>query len=74
MKHKKITTLLFSLIVIIALAISCSDSADTKSDCPTKTCGDFKTQADAQATYNSNKECYKNLDANGDGKACESLK
>ncbi|WP_115888788.1 excalibur calcium-binding domain-containing protein [Flavobacterium cutihirudinis] len=74
MNHKKITTLLFSLIAIIACAISCSDSAETKSDCPTKTCGDFASQAQAQATYNSDKNCYKNLDSDGDGKACESLK
>ncbi|MFC4392867.1 excalibur calcium-binding domain-containing protein [Flavobacterium quisquiliarum] len=69
--------------------ISCSESTDstenitnsnsgsgssTNSNCPTKTCADFKTQAEAQTTYNSNRKCYKNLDGNGDGKACESLK
>lgn len=74
MKHQKITTLLFSLLAIITLAISCSDSAETKSDCPTKTCGDFATRAQAQAAYNSNKSCYKNLDGDGNGKACENLK
>jgi len=61
--------------------ISCSESesnnvsaSDSNSNCPTKTCGDFKSQAEAQKTYESNKSCYKNLDADGDGKACESLK
>lgn len=74
MKHKKFTTLLLSLLAIIAFAMSCSDSTETKPDCPTKTCGDFKSRAEAQAAYDSNKSCYKNLDADGDGKVCESLK
>ncbi|MFH6956679.1 excalibur calcium-binding domain-containing protein [Flavobacterium aquidurense] len=66
------------LIMLIAmtfgLAISCSDSSDNSSNnCPTKTCGDFKTQLQAQATYDSNRSCYKNLDADKDGIACENL-
>ncbi|MCD9574432.1 excalibur calcium-binding domain-containing protein [Flavobacterium soyae] len=89
MKHKKITTILFSLFAFLIFTISCSESSDSadessksgssansgsNSNCPTKTCGSFKTQAEAQAAYNSNKSCYKNLDGNGDGIACESLK
>ncbi|MEN2401497.1 excalibur calcium-binding domain-containing protein [Flavobacterium sp. MC2016-06] len=87
MKHKKITVILFSLLTLVTIAISCSESSDSlsessglntgsssSSNCPTKTCGDFATQAQAQAAYNSNKSCYKNLDADGDGKVCESLK
>ncbi|WDF58593.1 excalibur calcium-binding domain-containing protein [Flavobacterium sp. KACC 22758] len=83
MKLKNITTLLFSLLAAVVFAISCSDSADSgetssnsgsNSNCPTKTCGDFATRAQAQAAYNSNKSCYKNLDADGDGIACENLK
>ncbi|CAM3455019.1 excalibur calcium-binding domain-containing protein [Flavobacterium chungbukense] len=76
-----ILTLLFIAFTTI---ISCSESSDSvensnsgsgsNSNCPTKTCGDFSTQAQAQATYDSNRKCYKNLDADGDGKACESLK
>ncbi|MBE8726885.1 calcium-binding protein [Flavobacterium sp. KB82] len=63
--------------------ISCSESGGSEeitsgsnsgSNCPTKTCGDFATRAQAQAAYNSNKSCYKNLDADGDGIVCESLK
>ncbi|KFF15689.1 calcium-binding protein [Flavobacterium hydatis] len=69
------------LIILFSLAISCSESSDstseakssTSSTCPTKTCGDFTTQAQAQATYNGNKKCYKNLDSDGDGIACENL-
>lgn len=85
MKHKKFTTLLLSLLTIIAFAMSCSDSTDSaendlnsssgsSSNCPTKTCASFKSRAEAQAAYDSNKACYKNLDADGDGKVCESLK
>lgn len=66
--------LLILAFISFTSIISCSDSGDTKSDCPTKTCGDFSSQAQAQATYDSNRSCYKNLDSDGDGKACESLK
>jgi hypothetical protein len=72
---------LLMLIILFSLAISCSESSDsasetsntTNSSCPTKTCGDFSTQTQAQATYNSNKKCYKILDSDGDGIACENL-
>ncbi|WP_276381586.1 excalibur calcium-binding domain-containing protein [Flavobacterium sp. H4147] len=62
------------LIILVFIAFSSMISCSESSDCPTKTCGDFSTQAQAQATYDSNRSCYKNLDADGDGKACESLK
>ncbi|KIO53400.1 excalibur calcium-binding domain-containing protein [Flavobacterium hibernum] len=85
MKHKKIKIISISTLMLAGIIISCSDSGDSSeitsgsssgsnSNCPTKTCDDFKTQAQAQATYNSNKTCYKNLDRDGNGKACESLK
>lgn len=73
--------LILLLTMTFGLAISCSDSSDTSgsagnsanSNCPTKTCADFKTQLQAQATYDSNRSCYKNLDADKDGIACENL-
>jgi hypothetical protein len=66
--------LVLLITMTFGVIISCSDSSDTKSsNCPTKTCGDFSSQAQAQATYNSNKSCYKNLDSDGDGIACENL-
>ncbi|MBP1221648.1 excalibur calcium-binding domain-containing protein [Flavobacterium sp. 1355] len=72
---------IFIAIVLLRLAISCSESSDsadvtsnTNSNCPTKTCGDFSSHAAAQSTYDSNKSCYKNLDSDGDGIACENLK
>ncbi|MEZ0183046.1 excalibur calcium-binding domain-containing protein [Flavobacterium oncorhynchi] len=80
MKHKKIITISISLLTLAGIIISCSDSGEitsgsnSESNCPTKTCGDFATRAQAQAAYNSNKKCYKNLDADGDGIVCESLK
>lgn len=89
MKHKKIISISISLLVLTGIINSCSDSGDSGetssgsnsgtsinsgSNCPTKTCGDFATRAQAQAAYNSNKSCYKNMDADGDGIACENLK
>jgi len=68
------------LILLVSLTlgsiISCSESSDStdSTDCPTKTCGDFSSHAAAQSTYDSNKSCYKNLDSDGDGIACENLK
>lgn len=64
---------IFIAIVLLRLAISCSESSDS-TDCPTKTCGDFSSHSAAQSTYDSNKSCYKNLDSDGDGIACENLK
>lgn len=89
MKHKNFTRILFSLIITFTISCSeSSDSSNTteisgstgstgnssNSNCPTKTCKDFATRAQAQAAYNSNKSCYKNLDSDGDGIVCESLK
>ncbi|MBF4515501.1 excalibur calcium-binding domain-containing protein [Flavobacterium sp. ANB] len=80
-------TAIFLALLLLGLIFSCSESSDASSkdissstenssgsNCPTKTCGDFSSQAQAQAAYNSNKTCYKNLDGDGNGIACESLK
>ncbi|TDW48739.1 excalibur calcium-binding domain-containing protein [Flavobacterium sp. 270] len=82
--------LIVLISILFAFSISCSDGSDSltsdivssgsssntssNNNCPTKTCGDFATRAQAQAAYNSNKTCYKNLDADGDGIACENSK
>lgn len=81
--------LLLLVFIAFSSIISCSESSDStdtttnsgtvsnsgsNSNCPTKTCKDFATQAQAQAAYESNKKCYKKLDGDGNGKACESLK
>lgn len=74
MKNRIKYTGIFLVIIALGIIISCSDSSDkSNSNCPTKTCGDFSSQAQAQSTYNSNKSCYKNLDSDGDGIACENL-
>lgn len=56
---------LFLLMIITCLA--------SGEDCPKKTCSDFRTQPEAQAAFNSDPDCYKNLDSDGDGIPCESL-
>ena len=58
------------LILLFAVGIlSCGGSP-----CEKKKCNDFKTQEEAQKTFDSDKDCYKNLDKDNDGEACESLK
>jgi len=61
---KTIFTLLLGVILL---------SCDKEDPCPDKNCSDFNTQAEAQSVYDSNRDCYKDLDADNDGKACESL-
>ncbi|WP_394773455.1 calcium-binding protein [Flavobacterium sp.] len=51
-----------------------STGNSSSSNCPTKTCGDFANRSQAQAAFDSNKKCYKNLDSDGDGIVCENLK
>jgi hypothetical protein len=59
----------FSLLIALTI-ISCSkktnDSCWVDYNCP-----DFATQADAQTHFNTNPECYKDLDSDGDLTACE---
>lgn len=64
------------LCISVLLSItSCSKTPEqtTKSNCPSKNCSDFSTQASAQATFNSDRNCYKSLDSDSDGIACENL-
>lgn len=60
------------LLVLFITVGSCSEETGNN-NCPTKTCSDFTTQSEAQSAYNSDTECYKNLDADKDGIACENL-
>lgn len=81
MKNRIKYTKIFLVLIVLGVIISCSESSDSSnakskvpsSNCPTKTCGDFSSQSAAQSAFNSNKNCYKNLDADGDGIACENL-
>ncbi len=55
------------ILIIISLVfffISCEE-------CEKKNCSDFATHAEAQAAYNSDPDCYSNLDRDNDGLACE---
>ena len=54
-------------LATITILMSCS------SPCEKKKCSDFKTQEEAQEVFESDEACYKNLDGDGDGEACESL-
>ncbi|MDX2304846.1 MAG: excalibur calcium-binding domain-containing protein [Microscillaceae bacterium] len=65
MKKMTYLFLVFSCLAIL--------SCGSDSDCKTKHCDDFRTQKEAQETYDSNRKCYKSLDSDGDGVACESL-
>lgn len=43
------------------------------SPCQEKRCKDFITQKEAQRAYDSDRDCYADLDRDKDGIACESL-
>lgn len=78
MKNQKISTRIFAILLLLGFIISCSETSEdthksATADCPTKTCGDFSSQGQAQSTYDSDRKCYKNLDSDGDGVACENL-
>jgi hypothetical protein len=61
-------------IILLAFIIGSLTSCTCGSKpCEKKTCDDFKTQEEAQKAYDSNKDCYKNLDRDHDGHPCESL-
>jgi len=61
------------LLAIFILAIGLAACGGSSDPCKSKKCKDFKTQKEAQETYDSDKNCYKNLDKDGDGVACENL-
>jgi hypothetical protein len=67
--------LLLSLGLTTLLVAACSSSEDTDetniSGCAQKNCSDFSSQAEAQAAFDNNPNCYKNLDRDKDQKACE---
>ncbi|NJL14321.1 MAG: hypothetical protein HC913_15810 [Microscillaceae bacterium] len=58
------------LCISLAFCFFSACSSDT-SKC--KKCEDFKTQAEAKAYAKSHPKCKKKLDADGDGKFCETL-
>lgn len=64
--------LVIIMIVALVLTISCSENSKP-AECPSKKCSDFSSQAQAQSVYDSDRNCYSNLDADNDETACENL-
>lgn len=60
---------IFTLVASIVLA-ACGSS---ESPCPDSKCSDYRTQQEAQAAFDADPDCYRNLDADHDGMACEHL-
>ena len=57
------------LFIVLTISMSCTDTPD----CESKNCSDFSTQSEAQSIYDSDSDCFENLDADNDGIACENL-
>lgn len=66
-KNGKIGCLGSILLLITTVIISCTND----SSCASRNCSDFATQAEAQATFDSDRDCYSNLDRDNDNIACE---
>ena len=72
-KKKKFKTgdkggcLVLMFIIISMVIISCTND----SNCASKNCSDFSTQVEAQSTFDSDRDCYSNLDRDNDNIACE---
>lgn len=59
-----------SLVILLLLLTSCGTS---ESGCPDATCGQYATQAEAQAAFDRDRDCLGELDHDNDGIACEQL-
>lgn len=59
------------ILVVVLLMMGCGSPDQTP--CPTRTCNDYKTQAEAQVAFDNNKQCLGELDNDNDGIACEQL-
>ncbi|PXX26317.1 excalibur calcium-binding domain-containing protein [Arenibacter sp. ARW7G5Y1] len=58
-------------IFLIILAALTGLSCNSESTCESKKYSDFATQAEAQSTFETDKDCYSNLDRDNDNIACE---
>lgn len=65
--HKKGCLGVFLIVLVALISFSCT----SESTCESKKCSDFATQAEAQSTYETDKDCYSNLDRDNDNIACE---
>ena len=68
-KSSKIGCLSIMLILMPFIFLSCTDD----SECGSKMCSDFTSQSEAQSVFDSDRDCYQNLDADRDNIACENL-
>ncbi|MFN3784684.1 MAG: excalibur calcium-binding domain-containing protein [Spirosomataceae bacterium] len=59
------------LIGVLLTILSCSKTETVTVPCIDKNCGNYTSQAAAQADFISNPECRRDLDADKDGIACE---
>ena len=67
-KGKGCLVLCFLWVFIVSI-VSCSD----ESNCESKKCSDFTTQPEAQEVFDSDRNCYSNLDTDNDNIPCENL-
>ena len=63
----------YLLSTITAIIVLACDSSSDVARCQTGNCNNYQTQEQAQAAFDADKTCLKNLDADGDGTACEEL-
>jgi hypothetical protein len=66
---------MFRLVVLI-VSVSFSSmqcGSDDSAHCPTATCDEYLSQSAAQAAFDADKTCMKDLDDDHDGIACEHL-
>ena len=66
-KNKSVCLGIFLVLSVALIGFSCT----SESTCESKKCADFSNQAEAQATFESDKNCYSNLDRDNDNIACE---
>jgi hypothetical protein len=59
------------IILFLGLLVLMSCTSDSESPCAKKNCSGFSTQAEAQSTFDSDRDCYSNLDRDNDNIACE---
>ena len=66
-----------SRLVVTCIAVLSSSvmllGCEAEPGCPKMNCGDFASQGAAQSAYNGDRDCYKNLDRDKDGIACENM-
>lgn len=61
---------LFWMACIFSFGCNSSNSA---APCPNANCSDYATQQEAQAAFDKDRTCKKDLDSDNDGIACEHL-